>query len=195
MITTTTSYGTWVNHGDRYNVSVEATLTDHINGGGSEWCDRVESTGAFAKMAADYRAAIADALPDSVSLCGDEFIGPAYPEDDEWDGYATDEDGRLDISACIENADIDLDAIIERHDPDLTAVTLVSANPGDRVPGHELGDPDCPDVPGLTDNHEVQAFFTEHGYGPDQPDELMYLVPQDNVDDIPDGFPTLTVHI
>ena len=44
---TNTDYGTWVNHGDQYNVSVEATLTDYLNGGDSEWCERVEASGAF----------------------------------------------------------------------------------------------------------------------------------------------------
>lgn len=76
----------------------------------------------------------------------------------------------------------------------MTTVTLISAAPGDHVPGHELADPDCPEVPGLMERPEVESFFAEHGYGPDEPDELMYLVTDDDAE-IPSGFPTLTVEI
>lgn len=193
-MTTTASYGTWANHGDHYSVSVEATLADYISGD-PEWRERVESTGAFAKMAAAYRAEINAALPDAVALCGDEFYGPAYPDEGEFDDYPTNDGGGLDISACIEQAGIDLGAIVERHDPDLTIYTLVSAHPGDRVPGHELADPDCPEVPDLLEQDEVTAFFAAQGYGPDEPDELMYLVTEDQTAEIPDGFPALTVRI
>lgn len=107
---TTTSYGTWNNHGDKYNTSVEASVTDAINGGDADWRERVDSTGAFDSIVADYRQAINDALPDSVSLCGDEFIGPYYDDDCGWEG-------ELNISELIE--EIDLFAIVEKHDPDL----------------------------------------------------------------------------
>ena len=110
-MTTTTSYGTWCNHGDRYNVSVEATVTDYIGGGDREWRERVESSGAFDKMVSDYRDAVNEALPASVSLCGDEFYGPYYEADHDWDG-------ELDIAGLIE--DIDLGEIVERHDPDFS---------------------------------------------------------------------------
>ena len=106
---TNTDYGTWVNHGDQYNVSVEATLTDYLNGGDSEWCERVEASGALDAMARDYRDAINAALPKGVTLCGNNFYGPYYPADYTWDG-------ELDISEIIEG--IDLGAIVERHDPD-----------------------------------------------------------------------------
>ncbi|MGW3956235.1 hypothetical protein ACWEKM_36235 [Streptomyces sp. NPDC004752] len=104
-----TSYGTWCNHGDRTNTSVEATVTDYIGGADAEWVERVESTGAFERMADDYRGAINEALPDGVSLCGDEFYGPYHDEDCSWDG-------ELDIKDLIEG--IDLGAIVARHDPD-----------------------------------------------------------------------------
>jgi len=71
-------------------------------------------------------------------------------------------------------------------------ICLVSACPGDHVPGHELADPDCPDIPGLTDRDDVKAFFEKEGYGPDADENvLMYLVAEDDEDEIPDGFPVL----
>lgn len=113
--TTTTSYGTWCNRVAPYSTSPDADVVDYIGGGDSDWLERVEKSGALERMQADYRAAINAALPDSVSLCGDEFIGPAYPDDDEWEGYPVDEDGALDIKACVE--DIDLEPIVEANDP------------------------------------------------------------------------------
>lgn len=115
-MTTTTSYGTWNNHGDRSNLTVEATVTDFINGGDSEWRERCEKSGAFDAMVDDYRQAIADALPDGVSIAGNDFYGPYYAADKDFDGYPVDEDGDLDIAAII--ADIDLGEIVDRHDPD-----------------------------------------------------------------------------
>jgi hypothetical protein len=75
----------------------------------------------------------------------------------------------------------------------MPTVTLISATPGDTVPGRELADPQCPEIPGLLDLPEVAAFLTEHNYGPDEPTELMYLVTDDA--EIPTGFPTLTFNI
>lgn len=107
---TTTSFGTWNNHGDDVNLTVEASVADYIGGGGADWIERVETSGAFEAMVADYRTAINEALPDRVSLNGDEFYGPAYDDDCAWEG-------ELDISGIIEG--IDLGEIVERHDPDL----------------------------------------------------------------------------
>jgi hypothetical protein len=75
----------------------------------------------------------------------------------------------------------------------MRTVALVSAAPGDRVPGRELGDPECPEIPGLMDRPEVKSFFTEHDYDADHDDELMYLVTAGEIDMIPDGFPCLIV--
>lgn len=117
MSTTTSPYGTWTNHGDRTNTSVEATVTDAVSGGPSEWLDRINTEGYFDGMVAAYRNAINAALPGDVALCGDDFIGPWQPEDGEFDGYPKDEYGGLDIAAIISG--IDLAPIVERHDPDL----------------------------------------------------------------------------
>ncbi|MGP3979451.1 hypothetical protein ACTWQF_36680 [Streptomyces sp. 8N114] len=105
----TTDYGSWVNHGDHLNVSVEATVLDAINGGDSEWQERMEIAGALDRIASDYRKAINEALPEGVHLVGNDFIGPYYEADHVWTG-------ELDIAAVIE--DVDLFAIIERHDVD-----------------------------------------------------------------------------
>lgn len=108
-MSTNTSYGTWNNHGDRLTSNVETTVEDSLNGGSGEWVERMRTSGAIAKIISDYRDAIEAALPPSVSLCGDQFIGPAYEADCDWDGD-------LDISGCIKA--IDLYAIVERHDID-----------------------------------------------------------------------------
>lgn len=115
-MTPTTEYGTWNNYGDKGNETVEASIIDAINGGEADWCERVETTGALGRMAAAYRSAINDALPEGVVLFGNEFIGPYAPAAGQFDGYPADEDGDLDIHAIVEG--IDLASIIEQHDPD-----------------------------------------------------------------------------
>lgn len=112
--TTTTSYGTWCNQVSPYSTSPDADVLDYINGGDVEWRELLEASGALEDIQREYRNAIDEALPPSVSLCGDEFIGPYEPDGDEWDGYPTDEYGGLDIKACLE--DIDLESIIDRND-------------------------------------------------------------------------------
>lgn len=59
-----------------------------------------------------YRAAIDAALPNGVSLRGEEFFGPAEPAPGAFDGFDLDEDGRLDIDAIIRS--IDFYGIAER---------------------------------------------------------------------------------
>jgi hypothetical protein len=115
-MTTTTEYGTWNNHGDRTAHTVEDTVTGYISGGDSEWLERIQADGSFEAMVAGYREAINDALPDGVSLNGNEFYGPYYDADQDWDGYPTNESGGLDIAAII--AEIDLGSIVDEHDPD-----------------------------------------------------------------------------
>ncbi|MGW1409410.1 hypothetical protein [Streptomyces sp. NPDC002403] len=114
-MTTTTSYGTWTNRINTFSTSPDADVLDFINGGDDDWCELLEKSGALDEIKSAYRDAIEEALPAGVSLCGEEFIGPAYPDDDEFEGYPVDEDGRLDFAACVE--DIDLAQIVERHDP------------------------------------------------------------------------------
>lgn len=111
---TTTSYGTWCNQASTYSTSPEADILDYINGGDSEWRSLMAASGALEAIQDDYRAAINEALPGSVSLSGDEFIGPYQPDDDEWEGYPVDEFGSLDIKAICEG--IDLEPILQRHD-------------------------------------------------------------------------------
>lgn len=113
--TVTTGYGTWCNQVNQHSTSPDADVLDYINGGDSSWQELLEKSGALADIQAAYREKINEALPPSVSLCGDEFIGPHQPEDDEFDGYPTDKHGSLDIAACIE--DIDLAPIVEYYDP------------------------------------------------------------------------------
>lgn len=64
-------------------------------------------------------------------------------------------------------------------------ITLVSAAPGDAVPGVELSDPDCPITwPELP--KPAQKWASSQGYGPDNPDELLYVLSQE--DSVPSGF-------
>lgn len=107
----TTGYGTWVNYGDQYNVSVEGTILTAINGGDTDWQERMEASGALARIASDYRDAIDDALPAGISISGDDFIGVHHT-----DPNYTEEVAEFDIAEAIR--DIDLNEIIKKHDVD-----------------------------------------------------------------------------
>ncbi|MGY3341100.1 hypothetical protein ACVW0K_007293 [Streptomyces filamentosus] len=114
-MTTTTSYGTWTNRVHQFSTGPDADVIDYINGGDSDWRELLESSGALKEIQQEYRRKIEGALPDSISLCGKEFIGPAGPVDGEFDDYPTTESGSLDFAAMIE--DIDLAEIIDRNEP------------------------------------------------------------------------------
>lgn len=114
-MTITTTYGSWYNHTGS-NASPEGDIADFMSGGDSDWNERMEESGATDKIAQDYRDAIRAALPGSVTLAGDEFIGPYYADDQDFDGYPTTDDGQLDIRAIVEG--IDLGAIVESWDVD-----------------------------------------------------------------------------
>lgn len=104
-MTTTTSYGTFYNHAK--SLTVEAYVEDAFGSEGTDGFD-------IDAINSDFREAINEALPPSVSLCGNEFIGPFFRADQHFDGYPLDEYGALDITAIIES--IDFWAIVERHD-------------------------------------------------------------------------------
>lgn len=113
---TTTSYGTWCNRVDSLSTSPDDDVVNYVDGGDPGWRDQVKSSGALARMLAAYRSEIESRLPPDISLSGNEFIGPASPDDGEFDGYPQDEDGRLDFAAMVEG--IDLDEIVDRYNPD-----------------------------------------------------------------------------
>jgi len=106
----TTSYGSWNNH-TRYNTSPGADILDVVNGGGSEWVERMQASGALDAVETEWRAAIQAALPEGVTLIGDEFIGPHSS-----DPAYTEAIRESDFKEIIDG--IDLNAIIERHDVD-----------------------------------------------------------------------------
>lgn len=112
---TNTEYGTWCNRINQYSTSLEADILDYINGGDNNWQERLEASGALELIQDEYRQAINDALPDSISLSGDQFIGPAEPDDGEFGDYPAAKDGALNLKAIVE--DIDLAAIVERNEP------------------------------------------------------------------------------
>lgn len=66
-MTTTTSYGTWVNHGDG-----ETTIEDNVTVALGDFVDDYDVD----SLTAAYRGAINRVLPDGVSLHGNEFYGP-----------------------------------------------------------------------------------------------------------------------
>lgn len=114
-MTTTTGYGTWCNRVNQYSTSPDADVVDYINGGDSAWQTMLQETGALEEIQTAYRRAIDAVLPPSIALCGNDFIGPAFPDADEWDGYPTDNDGGPAFEELIE--DIDLGPIVDYYDP------------------------------------------------------------------------------
>lgn len=111
---TNTSYGTWNNHINPHTNSPEEDIADAVTGADPEWCQRMEQAGAFDTIATEYRQAINDELPPSISLCGNEFIGPAHPDDTEFDTYPTTMHSEIDLQAIIDT--IDLQHIIDRNE-------------------------------------------------------------------------------
>jgi hypothetical protein len=89
---TTTSYGSWQQHGDEFALTVEDTIAAAVGGYAHDF--------DLPAIAAAYRAAINDALPAGVVLAGDDFIGP-YPADD------------FDLAAVVQS--VGLWPIIEAH--------------------------------------------------------------------------------
>ena len=122
-MTTTTSYGTWVNHGDHANVTLEATIADAVSNADREWREAMEAAGAFDTIADAYRNAINEALPAGVTLVGNDFDGPA-----SYDGDVEDTTDIAEIIQCI-----DLFEIIERHGEEATAAAVEAAHQAQRV--------------------------------------------------------------
>lgn len=91
----TTSYGTWLNA-----VGDSLTVEEHVVTCLGDLAGRFD----VPAVAAEFRKAVNDALPEGVSLLGDEFIGPFHGADH------TD----LDLADVI--AGIDIWKIIEAHD-------------------------------------------------------------------------------
>lgn len=114
-MTTTTTIGTWCNTVNAYETSPETAVDNMISGADSDWRELLDASGILDTIQTEYRYAIDTALPPEISLCGNEFIGPADTSDCDWSDYPENEDGGLDIAAIVE--DIDLAAIIERHEP------------------------------------------------------------------------------
>lgn len=108
-MTTTTSYGTWCNQINGFETSPEDGLNSYLG-------DQDPDDYDMDSIHLAYRRAIDAALPPNVALCGDEFIGPAYPEDAEFDGYPADDDGVLDLKAIVEGLDFDPAEIFEQYE-------------------------------------------------------------------------------
>jgi len=102
----TTSYGTWANRVDPRALTVEQTIYETLGDYAGDY--------DIDAIAADYRDAINEALPEGVALAGNEFIGPYYAEDATWGPELKDKDGRLDIKAIVDS--VDLWAIVAKHE-------------------------------------------------------------------------------
>lgn len=102
----TTVYGTWTTRVDDMSTSLEQTVVAALGSYASDY-----DTDA---IAVEYRAAINDALPDGVTLSGDEFIGPAVRDEGAFDGYPLDEDGRLGLEAIVFG--VRFQEIADRHE-------------------------------------------------------------------------------
>lgn len=135
-MTATTIYGTWCNRVDELSSSPDDDVTDYVSGGTPEWLELLQASGALARIRSEYREAINAALPDSIALSGDEFIGPSAPEDGEFDGYPVDEDGWLDFKAIVDG--IDLEEIRERNEP----ITLDEIGRDEELLGSKAARPD-----------------------------------------------------
>lgn len=71
-------------------------------------------------------------------------------------------------------------------------IVLVNANPGDIVPGVELAELGA-ELSFVT-REDVEGFLSEVGYGPDNPDELVYVFVAGDYQ-APHGFPTQLVTV
>jgi hypothetical protein len=96
-MTITCSYGTWNRKVDSYTLTLEQSVGNALNG---EYTDK-----QIEAVTEAYRDAINAALPDSVSLCGNQLYGPYTPGDNEFAGYPQDDEGDLDIAAIVESVD------------------------------------------------------------------------------------------
>lgn len=105
-MTPMTDYGNWNNRVDPRARTVEQTIYEALG----DYADEYDIDG----IAADWRAAINEALPEGVALAGNEFIGPYHREFVTWDEDLEDEDGRLNIKAVVDG--IDFWEIAARHE-------------------------------------------------------------------------------
>ncbi len=105
-MTTTTSYGTWVNHIDCYCPTVEQHVALALEGHAADF--------DIDGLVREYRAAINDALPPSVTLNGDTFYGPYHEADRDFSGYPLTDEGNLDIKTIVES--VDFWSLAEKYD-------------------------------------------------------------------------------
>lgn len=109
-------YGTWANRVDKYVLSPDQEIDLYVGQGPEEWRRLLITSGALGEAKSAYRSEIEKRLPSDVHLSGDQFIGPAYPDEGEFDGYPVDEYGRLDFAEMV--ADIDVPELVDRYGPE-----------------------------------------------------------------------------
>jgi hypothetical protein len=95
---TNTGFGSWYNH-QGHELTIQQSVIVALGDYGDDY-----DVDAITR---DWRAAINEALPDTVTLSGDEFYGPAHDTDRDWEGD-------LDITSVIEA--VDFWALAARHE-------------------------------------------------------------------------------
>lgn len=100
-----TSYGTWLNVA-KSTRTVEEAVATIFDAEGTDGFD-VEA------IVTEYRNAINAALPNGVTLAGNDFYGPYNTTEDQFNDYPADDDGDLDLAAIVDG--VELWPIIERH--------------------------------------------------------------------------------
>lgn len=104
-MTGTVKYGTWsaLTRGTRDNPTqaetVEATLAVFLGENFNDYDTRA--------IIADYREAVNAALPNQVSLNGNEFYGPSANKANGFDDYSRTERGELDIAAIVDSVSLE----------------------------------------------------------------------------------------
>lgn len=164
---TTTDYGSWNNHGDRYELTVEATVLMALNGGDAEWCERMESSGAIDAIVSDYRDAIDAVLLEGINLCGQDFYGPHSS-----DPAYTDEIAEFDIHEAIQG--VDLYALVEKYDVDnLSESVEWMVVHGESPTAHAVE----PGAVSVTIPDKVLDWSAAHGLTEDAPDVYLLVAP------------------
>lgn len=107
-MTTTRQYGSWVTVARSNYLSTEDEVHAALEGAIKEWPEDFTPE-IIDAIASDYRDAIANVLPEGISLCGDEFIANI-----DFESAIDPETGRDEVTEAIDA--IDFWAIAERHD-------------------------------------------------------------------------------
>lgn len=120
----TTVYGTWFTRVQDGTLTLEASVLTALGDFTADY--DVDA------ITWDYKEAVNAALPEGVSLQGDEFHGPARTTDATWGPDLEDEDGRLDLETIVKG--VDFWAIATKYDKTITDVEEDTPTTDDQAP-------------------------------------------------------------